>query len=147
MRAAITACQQIHVDYVLQDEPSNAASYLYSPSGQQQTGERTFRAIDGTCVLPLMFCEDQTSVDMWHHAFRTHNRRSCHTLAATAETEITVEEDTVSDPLERHAVHHMFAHCSLKPSLCADGANGEVPGECNKQFCQYQDRSCYPHNA
>ncbi|DBA73877.1 TPA: hypothetical protein ACH3X2_009529 [Trebouxia sp. C0005] len=32
---------------------------------------------------------------MWHHAFRTHNRKRCHTLAATAETEITVEEDTM----------------------------------------------------
>ncbi len=58
-----------------------------------------------------MFCDDQISVDMWYHAFRMHNRKSCHTLAATAETEITVEEDTVSVPLERQAVHDMFAYC------------------------------------
>ena len=32
-RAALKACVQIHVDYVLQDGPSNAANYLYSPCG------------------------------------------------------------------------------------------------------------------
>jgi len=139
---------QIHVDCVLQDGPSSAANYLYSPFGQQYTGAWTFRVVDGTGVLSLISCEERTSIDMWHNAFRTYNRKRCHTVAATAETEITVEEDTVSSPKhERHAVHHMIAYCSHKPLLSADGANGEIPGECNKQFCQYQDRSRYPHHA